>query len=248
MRERLTRRTAAIVVVATLLLAAFAAPVLAADPVIEVQFLVDGDGGNGVLLVTGELPVDEPLPAVLRLPLPDGASVTWSGELTGGGPETDVARDFTVVEGQGGSYVEFTLKDSRIGQYDALYLPTTIVGDERQAVLAWVQASAATDLVFSVRMPAGAADVEIVPMPASGPATNDIGETLYILPALQPASGEQAVVEITYRAGSLLEDYRSGDGSSLIVILGVAVAVLVIALGLVVRSQARNRVPAELEE
>jgi hypothetical protein len=246
MPNRFARATAlAVLATAVIALALAAGPVFAAEdaPQVEVQFLVDGEQGNGFLLVNGVLPEDVSLPATLTLPVPDGASIWWAGELSGTGAESDIEREYVVADGEGGLTVSFSLETTHTGQYDALYLPTSVLQDERTAILQWVQSSPASRLLFSVRLPPGADDASIDPMPASGPATNRIGESLYILPDVpEPEVGEVFEVEATYRSGSLLD--TGSQGPDVVVVLAVLAAFLVIVVILIVRAQSRARVVA----
>lgn len=213
------------------------------DPVVEVQLLVDGEQGNSFLLVTGTLPPEVQLPATLSLPAPDGAELWWAGELTGSGAESDISREVTVVAGEGGSVVEFTLETTRTGQYDALYLPTDTSGGDRTALLDWIQSSPASRLVFSVVFPAGAQDVSIDPDPASGPATNAVGDTLYVLPQVtNPEPGSRHVVQASYSTQGARGGGGSGGSGGTIFVLAVIAVVLAVILVLVVRSQSSSRV------
>jgi hypothetical protein len=211
------------------------------DPEVEVQFLVDGEQGSGFLLVTGTLPESDDLPAVRRLPLPEGAELCWAGELAVGGPEGDIQRLPSLVEGEGGLAVEFSLETTRVGQYDALYLPTIVTGNERQVILRWVQSTPAAGLRVSVRMPAGADVISMDPLPVGDPAVNRLGETLYALPGFEADLGEVVQVSVDFTQGSLLDTGSSGSVPSTLAVLGAVVLVLLVVLVLVVRSHTARR-------
>lgn len=245
-------KTLVVLVVGALLLSAVGpAPAFAQEPVpeVEVQFLVDGEQGNGFLIVTGTLPEDVSLPATLTLPVPEGASPTWIGEILNQGPENDIQREPVPVQTDHGLALSFSLEVTRTGQYEAIYLPTTVLESTREAVLEWTQTTPASVLVFSVRMPPGAQDVSIDPMPASGPARNDLGETLYILPSIEsPEPGSSYVVEARYTPGSLLQDYQQSGVNTVLLLLGALVVILGAVLFVVLRRQGIGSVAGDADE
>ena len=220
----------------------------ALDPEIDVQFWVDADRGTGFLLVVSAWAEDLELPATVRMPLPEGAELDWVGEITGLGVESDIPREFLVVDGDGGSAIELTLETTRTAQYEARYLPTEVDGDRRAAILAWDQSSPASRVLFSVRMPAGAEDISIEPLPVGEPMSNRRGETLYALTPQEIATGESLEVRVDYRQGSLLDAGTSDTTvTTTVVIIGVAISILVLALGIILRRQG-GTAPAVVED
>lgn len=206
-------------------------------PDVEAQFFVDGEGDGGFLIVVGTLPEDVPLPATLRLPLPAGTQVWWSGEIVGGGPQNDIPRENKIVEVDGGQAVEFSLEETRVGQYEGPHLPTVVSGGRRTAKLDWIQTVPASSLQLSVRLPAGAQNVEIKPAPAGVPARNDSGESLYLLPEIAPETGSQTLLEVSYETGSLTAPDTGKGGPSTLTVLVIAVAFFVVALVFLLKRQ-----------
>lgn len=252
--KRILTRSLAVAVFIALLWSAVPSTALsdAGAPDVEVQFLVDGEQGHGFLLVTGTLPEDVELPATLTLPVPGGAELWWAGELTGGGAEEDIQRQVSLVDGEGGLVVEFSLETTRVGQYDALYLPSIVVGDERQAVLEWVQSAPVATLRFAVRMPAGMEVLSMDPLPVGDPATNRLGETLYALPGMEVELGQVVAVSVDFRRESLLDTGFSWTTSNTLAVLGLAVVILLLVVGLLARRQNARRPledgPAETDD
>ena len=215
------------------------------EPQIEIQFWVDAEASSGFLLVASSWPEDLELPATVLMPLPEGAQPDWVGEITGLGVQTDIRREFAVVPAEGGSAIELTLETTRTAQYEARYLPTETDGNERTAILTWIQSSPASRTLFSVRMPADAEDVSIDPLPVGEPVSNRLGETLYALTPQVIETGDTLEVRVEYTRGSLLEADSSDTTVTTVIIIGIIVSILVLALGIVLRRQGMTPVATE---
>lgn len=212
---------------------AFGAPVKLDDTTIFVQFWPEGETQTNVVIVGTELDPKVPLPATVQLPLPDGATPFWAGEIMGDSASTDVQREFKIVDGAKGKVVEFTVETTRAVQFDATVGAVEIKGNDIVTELRWTQAIAAKTVSFAVRVPSGVEDVRIDPEAPQKPQTNAVGEQLYTLAdqILQP--GDTTSVKVTYqRAGT--GDTGSGVSPIVIVLglLGAAVVALLVALAL----------------
>jgi hypothetical protein len=185
-----------------LLLALVPAHVVAAEvpSQTDVQVWLGAEPGQVVVVVGQILDPSTELPATVRLPLPPGAQVVWAGEIleTGGGAQ-DPAREYEVVPGTGGDVVEFTATESRNVQIETIAGPVERDGDQVSASVLWMQSEPASVTAMSVRMPPGAADVEITPPSGGPPDSNEIGETLYALPLQRLAPGQSSEIAVTYR-------------------------------------------------
>lgn len=219
---------------------AVAAPVSLEGSTIDVQLWPEGEPGVSVVIASVTLPESAPLPATVRIPVPEGALVTWAGEISGGGVEQDVQRQHTIVQAEGGQAVEFTVENTRTVQYDATYRAMDVSGDTYSVTLDWVQSVPAKEVAFGVLIPAGVDDVKISPDPPGSPARNGIGESLYSLTPIQLGAGEKTSLDVSYNkliGGSPSSPSEFPLIPVLIAVLGIAIAALVIAL---TRSRSRD--------
>jgi hypothetical protein len=236
---------AAAVAAAVLLIGVVSPAFAIEDLVTDVELWVDEEQGYGLLIVAGTLPEGTEMPAILELPLPQGARVSWVGELALGGElGNDVERSHGVTQGVGGDILQIPLQESLEGQYEAIYIPTEIDGDRRATQLSWIQTSETATLSVAVRMPANIAEVSIEPAPVGPPGVNQFGQTYYVLEPLNPEPGDRLTVNVLYTQQSPLVDLDvRNEGSAdytLLILLVVLVAVGGV-LVYVVWSQRRSR-------
>ncbi|TLM78814.1 MAG: hypothetical protein FDZ70_03790 [Actinobacteria bacterium] len=236
----MTSRTAR-VLAAALLAAALSVPSLAlaaTPPVYQVQAWFGGASENPdrVLLVASVLvPTSTPLPAKVRVPVPEGATVLWSGEILGATGESDIPREGTMTAGTGGRAYEFTLEQSREGQLECLWSNIEPrKGGAVGASLKWVQTVPADLVGFSVRTPAGAGTIRTDPQSNDAPNENADGERIYTLPNQGLAPGESAVVDVSYVPGGASDGIGGGALDTRTLIIGLAVAAVAVAAVLAV--------------
>ncbi len=221
---------------------ATAEPVALDATTIQIQLGMEAASGSNYLIVGGTLPTDTPLPATVRLPLPEGAEVVWAGEIVGSTPAGDIERPYTIVDGQGGRAIEFTLDTYRSFQYDAAYGPVIPAGQfDISLLMSWRQTVASRDVSIGVRIPANATDIVIEPAPVGEPLRDAAtGDELYVLPGLTLGLGDKTSVSISYARGGAL-DSGSAGGSPIVLILVGLLVLAVVALVFVWRAQARRR-------
>lgn len=230
--------------IVAIMVAVVAAPAiaLAADPTYSVQLWPEGDPGNPdyvLLIASMQIPEDVPLPTTVRLPLPDGATVGWAGEVMGSGPENDIAREATISVSAEGTSVVFTVSESRDVQYDAVWVPLASEPDGTYyATLRWIQSEPAELVAFSVRLPPLAGSVEFDPEAVGQPQVNEVGESLHTLPSAPLAPGESHVINIRYVPGGAAAGDSSGlSRSQLLMILAGAAALLIVVAALLIRRE-----------
>ncbi len=218
---------------------AASAPAIPAVPLgtgeIEVQLWPSKT--SALLLVSLRLPDSVQLPARVQMPLPEGAQVTWSGEITGGNAAADIQRPYTFVTANGGRAIEFVAQQSRDLQYEADLPAPTVAGDRVMTVLTWVQTTEALGVDPAVKVPAGANDVQIKPTPVLQPRTNTAGEALYTLPQQRPAVGGSFAIDVTFQqglAGATTATPAAGTASGSSALIWVFVAVLFVVVAIVV--------------
>lgn len=175
-----------------------AEPVSLAGTPLEVQIWPGGEMGYTLFIVTGHIPEGATLPATVRLPLPEGAEVVWSGEILGGPVLEDPAREFTVVDATDGQAVEMTAESTRTVQYEAVGPALSVVDGMTTSVFEWIQTVPTGDVVFSVRVPVSAGTATIDPVPIGPPRTNEAGEQLYTLRPAVLTEGQSFTVTIAY--------------------------------------------------
>jgi len=212
---------------------AFGAPVKLDDTTIFVQFWPEGETDTNVVIVGVELDSKVPLPATVQLPLPEGATVFWAGEIVGPDASADLERPYKVVDGADGRLVEFTVETTRAVQYDATVGAVTIEGDEILTSLDWTQSAASKAVSFAVRVPAAVEDVRVDPEAPAAPQMNSVGESLYTLADQVLQVGDTSKIEVAYkRAGTGTAPQGPGALPILLGLLAVAVIALVAALAL----------------
>jgi hypothetical protein len=206
----------------------------------EVQIWPEGDPARSVLIVGIRLPEDTPLPATVRLPVPDGATLTWAGEILGGDLDDDIPRAVEYVDVEGGQSVEFTLEETVAAQYDADYLPLQVRNGDYSLEVDWVQTEPAESVNFAARLPATVTDIEIDPTPVGSPQVNQTGEQLYSLSPIELAPGDSQVVEIRYSRPELGGGGSSGGGIIPWLIGAFALAVIALIAALVISRRRRG--------
>ncbi|MDZ4168872.1 MAG: hypothetical protein U1E26_04350 [Coriobacteriia bacterium] len=238
---------AAVLCIGWVLLAAQGA--LAAAPLatgaMQVQVWPEEVPGGAVVIASLTVPDRTPLPATVRIPVPEGLKVDWAGEISGVNPESDVVRPFVLKMGAKGQYAEFEISTTREAQIDMSTLSLVTEGDTTQVLLPWVQSAPASETLFSVRLPAGTELSESSPEQFGKPSMNDIGESLYALETQTLDEGEALPVTLEYRRKAPATASSEGGDTIiawLFVLLGLAVVVLVVVI---MRQRSR---PAHLEE
>jgi hypothetical protein len=194
--------------------------------------------GEAIVLVSTAVPGTTKLPATVRIPVPPGLTVKWAGELSETDPSADIERPYELKRGVGGDYAEFTIERFRQAQIDVggTQIPP---GAAVTAQFAFVQTVPTERSVFSVRVPRGAYDVGIDPLPVGEPAGSDGGEAIYALPSRQLKPGETARVSVSYRVRPKprIAPDRSGRDWTLLLLVGFVAVVTSLALVFAVRGR-----------
>lgn len=218
---------------------AVAAPVSLESAELWVQLWPEGEPGTNVVIVGAQLPEGTPLPATVRLPIPEGATVYWAGEIVSADASTDIQRDFTIVDTGSGTAAELTLETTLSVQVDATFGTIEIDGNDLISEFMWTQSVASSGTVFAVLLPRGTGDVTIEPAPPGEPRENEQGERLYtLMPAvLQP--GSTYPITVTYRRAGVESD-KSTSVPTILWVLGGALLLAVVALVVVIALQKRR--------
>ncbi len=237
--SRIRVRVASLVLVVALMMAF--APSLAYAGVSEyqVQFAPIGLSGRMDIIVNVVLSPDTPLPATVRVPLPKGATILWSGEILGGDPGDDPAHEATLTASGGAQYAEFTLEKVRVAQVEAELTQATTTGDQVEATLDWINTTDVGTYTFSVRLEPNVGDVKLSPTAEGSPQVNSDGESLYVLAPVRLEKDGKFTIDVTYRRGVA----ASGGGLSPL-LLGALGLLVITVLALVVVLLKQSPAPA----
>lgn len=208
---------------------------------VDVQLMPEAEPGVNVLIVGARLPEGTALPAKVNLPLPEGASVFWAGEITGGAPEQDIRREFSILDGPFGRIIEFTAETTLSVQYDARYGAVRFSGQERTTELGWRQSVQIGELSMALRLPPGTQ--LLAPQVTRPPQTNQAGERLYTLDPLSIPEAQGTTLTVTYRTG--VDPSTASAGIPIGVWLAAAIGVALLLLVLVVQRQRKATSSAE---
>jgi hypothetical protein len=222
-------------------------------PTLEVELWPDRQQGLTSLTVLARLPEKASLPATVRIPLPEGATITWSGEIdvadTSGA--SDSSQTAKIVRLAGGRAVSLVARKSRLVQYEAVLSPSKHEGTKVTTVLDWIQTVPTGSVTFSTRVPIDATQVQVTPSPTGDPQKNDqIGQMLYSLAPKILAPGQLFAFRVVYEqaaAGQAAQGAPPSGGASsgpwgipvwLLLLLVVAIAMLPVVIGMQRRRQA----------
>lgn len=209
---------------------------------LDVQFWPGSDPGQSVVICGLTLDESVKLPAKVRIPIPNDATVQWAGEVLGGDPNADPSREYQLVQGTGGLYVEFMVSVSRVAQVDLAGPGLTVAGDNVSVKFDWVQSVETSGTAFAVRFPKGVSRVKISPTPVGDPATNTDGESLYTLPVTPLKAGDSLPVTISYST-----KVKKARSSTELLLFGLVAALAVAVVALIVATRVQ-RMAAEQDE
>lgn len=231
---RPSRATLVLLIASVLVLAA---PAVAQARVSEyqVQFSPIGDTGTMQAIVNVVLSPETKLPATVAVPIPTGATLLWAGEILGGDPAADPAREASVTATAGGQIVTFTLEKERTAQVEAALAAPSISGNTVKAPLSWVNTTEEGTYTFSVAIEAGVSDVKITPAPGGEPLRNDAGESLYLLTPVRLGKGQSFALGVEYKRGS--GSSGTGGVNVVLIVALVGLALAVVALVVVLLRQ-----------
>ncbi|MDO8964874.1 MAG: hypothetical protein Q7W30_10355 [Coriobacteriia bacterium] len=223
-------------------------------PIDELQAQLWPEEPSGcIIVVSAAVSPDAALPAIVRMPLPEGATIIWSGEVGKGDTSSDIQRPFTLEQGVGGRVAVIRIEKYREAQYEATYKDPTPIGDKLAATLDWVQSAPAATTAFAAKLTAGATDIALDPT-AMGPAQKSPqGESLYSLVPNKLKVGESFTMTVAYRRGTAAAGtgvtstpgapMSSQAQTLLIVLVALIIAALVAMVVIAARSRGRSPRP-----
>ncbi|MAT99232.1 MAG: hypothetical protein CL608_18990 [Anaerolineaceae bacterium] len=158
---------------------------------LEVELWPDYDEEAVLVLLTGTLAPNIPLPATLTLPLPDGADFNVAARITPENVMTDQGMTPQVANNQ----VTFTTPDNRFRvEY---YQPYEASDTQHAFTFSWQSDITVEQISVKVQQPVAATDMSVIPAPASVSDGQD-GLTYHLLPNQAVAAGDTYNVEVGY--------------------------------------------------
>jgi hypothetical protein len=207
----------------------------------QVQFAPADTSGNGIFVVNVILSPDTKLPAKVRVPLPTGAVLLWSGEILGGDVSNDPSREASITPTGDGLVVEFTLEQVRVAQVEAQWSAPTTSGTKVTSNLEWINTTEAGTYTFAIRLPAGATDVKITPAVEGEVNTNAAGETLRTLTPIRLEEGAKFPISIEFETGGGADGGGIGGMPPILIVVLAALALAIVALVVVIVRQGATR-------
>lgn len=212
----------------------------------QLQYQPTGDANGAILIVSALVDPQLPLPVTISVPAPHGSTLLWAGEILGGDPLQDPARE-TAVEQVGDMDVyTFTVEQSYTAQLELQLPATSVSGSTVSASVDWTNPGETALVTASVIVEAGAEDVTTEPELSGSVQTNDAGQSLYPLAGVQLGTDQVYSIDVewTRTQGGGGGNGQATGSSPVLWILLLALTGAVVALVIVVareRTRARRR-------
>ncbi len=205
----------------------------------QLQYAPTGDAAGALMIVSALVDPQTPLPAVVTVPVPAGATLLWAGEILGGDPAADPVRETTVETVDGMDVYTLTLEQAYTAQLE-LQLPVpTISGSKVKGSVAWTNPGDEALVTASVIAEPGATGVKTTPDVAGEVRTNDIGEELHPLTGRRVATGDTYTIEVEWKRGA--EAAAGGTSPVLPILLGALIVAILALVAVVTRERTRAR-------
>ncbi|MHB9002919.1 MAG: heavy-metal-associated domain-containing protein [Coriobacteriia bacterium] len=233
MIRRSTRRFALVltlmILTALMLLpgAAFAATATAERVDIQVD---PTDAAGALYIVTATLPAGTPLPATVRLSMPQGATVAWAGEVLGGPLEDDPTVQPVIEHGDNGyDVVSLTLSKALRGQLE-LTVPGLLVQDGTSRLLrvGYAPVDAVGAISIAALVPAGG----IIETATPG-ATRSAGPSNGTIISLEAsgAAGREVALDVRYsQTAPPATATTGGSNSTVLIVIALVAAAFVVMI------------------
>ena len=156
-----------------------------------IDFWPDYDQPNVLVLLTGTLSADTPLPATVTLPLPADAELNAVARITS---DNRMASD--IEYSTGNNKITLTTPDPRFRiEY---YAPYDSIGSNHAFSYNWLADVDVEDVLVAVQQPASAASMNVTPENATMMADTTDGFTYYTIPSQPIPAGEQFTIAFDY--------------------------------------------------
>jgi hypothetical protein len=156
-----------------------------------VDFWPDYDQPNVLVLLTGTLPAETPLPATITIPLPNDADINAIARIT---DDNRMIDDIQYTIGNGSLTLTTTTPRFRI-EY---YVPYETTGTTHAYDFNWQAAIPVQELLAAVQKPTGATTMTLEPAAANVVADSNDGFTYYALPTTAIPAGQAYTLHFEY--------------------------------------------------
>ena len=204
--------------------------------------LIGANQVSGVMLVTGKLATETPLPSSVTLAVPPGVQIGWVGEVLGGPTSKDPNDKYSVTKGSAYDLVSFTLTRGRTGQAEAGQPTGFIVnGGATQAGFSWVAPYAIPTVNLSIQFPGGTQVTggtkggEVFPSGTGRDyrlTIHNVKQGQNVQYALSYTGGSSTTTAAAQPTGSGTTGGVSGLARIIIIILVIAIFLILLYLGL----------------
>lgn len=165
---------------------------------IGVSLLIHSQGSQPLLLVSGVLPDETPLPAEVALPVPPGAEIEWAGEILGQSIDEDIAAEAVIEDRDGVTVAVFTLTTSRVGQVEVVYSDATRPGADgtSEAAFSVVSPASAETVRLAIALPPGGTVASVADGVLAAPGPD--GYTYYYTDVSDVSGGDPLEMSLGY--------------------------------------------------
>jgi hypothetical protein len=151
----------------------------------------DFDQPSVLVLITGTVPANTPLPVTISIPLPANATVNAVARINA---ENAMIDDLNPEIGA--SMLTFSTPDPRFRvEY---YIPYTAANNERSFTFTWLADVAVEQFELSVQQPSGAASLNVLPSANSVITGQQDGLTYHVLPVTTVLAGQPYEATVSY--------------------------------------------------
>jgi len=209
----------------------------------QLQYQPTGDANGALMIVSALVDPQLPLPVTISVPVPSGSTLLWAGEILGGDPLQDPARETTVENVGDMDVYTLTVEQSYTAQLELQLPAPSVSGSTISASVDWTNPGETVPVTASVIVEAGAEDVRTKPELAGSVQTNDAGQSLYPLAGVQLETDETYTIDVewTRTQGSGAGGQATGSSPILWIVLLALVGAIVALVTVVTRERTRAR-------
>lgn len=156
------------------------------------------DDSQVLIMERVEYPADAPLPIEVKMAVPKGATIRWTGEIMSSDASQDIRTTPKVNKKADYDEIVFTLTKGRTAQLEAKWSGLKVKGKDRSIVLEWTQRYNAKETIFEFRKPSQISELKLSePFGQTNDSAKDpdFSETA----PLNLAVGQKANINITYK-------------------------------------------------
>ena len=229
-------RSAVVASLVALFVLSYAAPAVAAPSAWSfVDVGLHLENGQPLLLVSGDLPEDVPLPYEAELAVPSGTQLQWIGEILGGPPAEDPQLQYVKTTVGDMDIYKFTLTKSRTAQFEGFPTGMTgTAGEIQNTTIKWTAWQDLPSVRVSQRLPRGAQVAQ-----ASDGASMQAGDetySRYSKTVTNAKAGDVVDLTFSYTLPTSAPSAGSSQSSTNVIVTVFMGAAALLLLGIVVVS------------